>query len=157
MNRKVGAILHASIIIVFLVLLPLWIPSMVSHELMVTLTRGAIDLPSFLNGIAMVGIVIFALTLAKGFLSETSPAHLIVVAASNLNWLLFTFVVFGLGDISKFGVVTLSSQGGGSSNTVTFDLRLFVYLSVITVALKIGHSYLKFREARLTRINPKKS
>jgi hypothetical protein len=155
MNRKVRAVFHASIIFVFLVILPLWIPSLIPHEIIVTLTQGTIDLPSFLNGIAMVGIVIFALTLAKGFLSEASPAHLIVVVASNLNWLLFTFVVFGLGDISKFGIVTLSSQGGGSSNNVTFDLRLFVYLSTITAALKIGHSYLKFREARLARIKPK--
>ncbi len=148
MNRKVAAVLSAVVTLLVFTVLPLYAQSLLPSELGMLLNQVGFDLTGFLNQIALIGVVVAFLSVAKGFVYETSPLNLLLSIASSVMTLGITLVTLSLGDIGNLGITMISMKGEGGSNTMILDLRLFIQLAVLTVALKVVHSVLKFMGAR---------
>lgn len=153
MNRKVRAVLNAALTFVVSTLIPLIVPRILPPEVLEATSYMAFDLIGFLNEIALIGVVITGMALLRGFVDEASPVRLGMSTASKVLWLVVFIMVLGLGRIDTMGVTTLSMEMDGGVNTLTLDFQLFIYFAFVIVLLKIGHSFLDFREARLKKMN----
>jgi len=145
-----GAVLSAVLTFAAFVVLPLALPSLLPPELMAAITQVEFDFSGLLNEMAIIGVALSVLALAKGFVNRTSPLYPALSAFSNVIWLVFSLLVIGLGQIGTLGVTELSFEVGGGVNTIVFDMSMFAYIAVITVGLKIVHSILEFLDARST-------
>lgn len=148
MNRKALAVLHAAALLMTMTFLPLYSPKLLPTEMKVALVQGGFDLNTMLTEIAVIGAVLSCMALMGGFAAPTSIPHLSASIVSMIAWFAFTVVTFSLGNIESFGRITIAGGGGGSTFSVLFDLRLFVYLSFVTMVLRIVYSVLKFRDVR---------
>lgn len=148
MSGRTGAIISAIITLVVFVVLPLYAPSVIPPELESPLSQAGINLKAFLNQIAMIGVVIAALALVKGFVEASSPIYLLASIGSSVVMLAFTAITLSLGDMGNLGVTTVTMDIEGAVNTAVVDLRFFVQLAALSVGLQIIHSFLEFMEAR---------
>ena len=151
MSRKTSAIVSAAFTLLVFTALPLYAPSRLPQEHIDMISQFGIDVTQFANEIAMIGVVIAALTLVKGFTQPSSVYYLTASVASSGMTLFFTLVTVSLGrlgELGNLGVTTMTMEIQGALNTTTLDLRLFVWLTVATVALKIIGSFLEFTDAR---------
>ncbi|MCW3978137.1 MAG: hypothetical protein NWF12_00190, partial [Candidatus Bathyarchaeota archaeon] len=128
--------------------LPLYAPSQIPPEFTELLAEAGISLTGFLNQIAMIGVVIAALTLAKGFVEVSSPVYLLASIGSSVVMLAFTVITLSFGDLGNLGVTTVAMDIEGAVNTAVVDLRFFLQLATLSVGLQIIHSFLEFTEAR---------
>jgi len=145
------SIVFGVLTLVIFTVLPLYAQSMIPQEYLRGFSSQGFDLADLVNKVAFIGLVMSVLILLKGFFEKTSATFLALSIVSTVFWLLIVFFALGMGKMENLGLTVLSSEAGGVSNTVIFDLRLFAYLATIIVGLKIFHSILKFREARLKR------
>jgi hypothetical protein len=148
MNRKIGAIVSATITLLIFTVLPLYAPSLLPPELGEILKQAGLNLYAFLNQVALIGVVVAFLTLVKGFVPKTSPVSLLASIASSIMMLGLTLLTLSLGDLGNLGLTTISLEVEGGLNTAVLDLRLFIQLAVLTVTLKFVHSILEFMDAR---------
>jgi hypothetical protein len=130
---------------------PLLILQIIPLEILTLLALEGFNLPDLLTNFALLGLPISIFTLLKGFTEETSIAHLLIVLSSHIFWLVITFFAFGLGSIETLGITVISSKISGISNTIMIDLRLFVYLSIVTTLLKMGHSIMTYKKGMLKK------
>lgn len=151
MNRRARAVLDAILTLVTSALIPLMLPGMLPPDVMEAASYLPFKLTGLMNEIALIGVVMAALALSKGFVDEASPVHLGISTISKVLWLVLIFVVMGLGRIGNPGVTTFTMEMEGAVSTVVLDFRVFIYLTILTVLLKIAHSFLLFREARLEK------
>ncbi len=151
MSRKTSAILSATITLIIFTVLPLYAPRMIPSEYLEMATQYGIDLIQFTNEIALIGGVIAALTLVKGFVEPSSVLYLLSSIAMNGMTLFFTVVTVSLGrfeDLGNLGLTTISIEVQGALNTMTLDFRMFIWITVATVMLKIVEAFLEFSDAR---------
>lgn len=148
MKVRYGAVISAVITLLVFTVLPLYAPSRLPREVGDLLSRAGISLTGFVNQIAVIGVVIAALTLAKGLVDATSPVYLLATIGSSAATLVFTLITLGLGDIGGMGVTTITMDIEGAVNTAVVDLRFFIQLAALTVGLQIIQSILEFSEAR---------
>jgi hypothetical protein len=148
MRLKTGAVISAAITLLIFTVLPLYAPSQIPPEFTELLAEAGISLTGFLNQIAMIGVVIAALTLAKGFVEVSSPVYLLASIGSSVVMLAFTVITLSLGDLGNLGVTTVAMDIEGAVNTAVVDLRFFLQLATLSVGLQIIHSILEFMEAR---------
>ena len=148
MRIKTGAVISAAITLLIFTVLPLYAPSQIPPEFTELLAEAGISLTGFLNQIAMIGVVIAALTLAKGFVEASSPVYLLASIGSSVVMLAVTVITLSLGDLSNLGVTTVTMDIEGAVSTAVVDLRFFVQLAALSVGLQIIHAFLEFMEAR---------
>ncbi|KON31213.1 hypothetical protein AC482_01535 [miscellaneous Crenarchaeota group-15 archaeon DG-45] len=148
MRIRAGAVASAVITLAVFAVLPLALPALLPPDLTDAISLMGFDLPSLLNEVAIIGVVLSAIALARGLVEKTSPAYPALSAVSNVGWLAFSLLVLGLGEIGTLGVTELSFEVPGGVNAVVFDMQLFVYIAVVAVGLKIIHSVLEFLDAR---------
>ena len=146
------SILFGVLTLVIFTVLPLYAQNMIPQEYLRAFSSQGLNVADLVNKVAFIGLVMSILILLKGFFEKTSAAFLALSIVSTVFWLLIVFFALGMGKIENLGLTVISSEAGDVSNTVIFDIRLFAYLATIIVGLKIVHSILKFREARLKTV-----
>ena len=106
---------------------------------------------AFSNEIATIGGLIAALTLVKGFVEPSSVLYLLASIISSGVTLFLTVVTVSLGrfeELGNLGLTTMTMEVQGTLNTMTLDFRVFIWITVATVGLKIVESFLEFSDAR---------
>jgi hypothetical protein len=149
MSRKTGAVISAVITLAIFVVLPLYLPDLLPPDMMLMVSNMGFDLEGLLGQIATIGVIMALITLLKGFVERTSVAYLILSAGSSIVTLMIIIQSVGLGDMQSMGVTTISLEVEGGVNTAVIDMRLFVQLAIVLVALQILQSILEFRDARV--------
>jgi hypothetical protein len=126
-------------------------PNYLPSHLLDNAERIGIDLPLFVNQIAIMGGAISILTLFKSSFSQSSPINLLASLASSGLTFAFTIVTLSLGKISELGTLGLTNidvEVQGSINAISLDFRFLVQLTALTVILKMVEAVFGFIEAR---------
>lgn len=153
-SRRIGAIISATITLTLFVVIPYFLPSYITPELGNLLTESGIDLNTVLNQIMVVGMIAAALTLLKGFVNTTSLTYLAVAVAQNIFTLVFAIILLGVGNIAAMGATEFTMTMAQVTNTIRMDLRIFIYLTFLTVVLRVLQTYLVWSEARADAMPP---
>ncbi len=151
MTNKMGALTSAVITLLIFTVIPLMAPQYLPPSYMETLARTGIDVPSFVNQLAIMGVAVAALTLVKGFVAPSSPIYLLTALVSSGLTFAFTVVTLSFGrleELGNLGLTTMNMEVQGSINAITLDFRLFVQLTALTVALKMVEAVFAYIEAR---------
>jgi hypothetical protein len=151
MSNRTGALVSAAITLLIFTVIPLMAPQYLPPSYIETFARTGIDLSSFINQLAILGVAVATLTLVKGFVAPSSPMYLLAALAS--SGLTFTFSVvtlsFGrLKELSNLGLTTMIVEFQGSTNEITLDFRFFVQLTALTVALRMVEAVFAYLDAR---------
>ena len=129
MSKRTGALVSAAITLLIFVVVPLMAPQYLPPSYIETLARTGIDVPSFVNQLAIMGVAVAALTLVKGFVAPSSIIYLLAALASS-------------------GLTTMAMEVQGSVNAITLDFRFFVQLTALTVVLRMVEAVFAYIEAR---------
>ena len=151
MSRRTSAIISAAITLIIFTVLPLYAPSLIPPEYVDMVAEFGIDIVQFTSEIAMIGGVITVLTLVKGFVEPSSVLYLLSSIAMSGVTLFFTVVTVSLGrldELANLGLTTITMEVQGTLNTMTLDFRVFIWITVATVTLKIIEAFLEFTDAR---------
>jgi len=148
MSRRSSAVLSALLTLVIFVGLPLYAPSQIPEEYFEMFSESGFDLNVFVYQIAAIGLVASILTLVKGFASKASYIYLLAALSSNAMMLYFNLVTFSVGDVTKLGQVTITTEIPGGVNTMLLDMSLFIQLSFVVVGLQVIYTLLDFINAR---------
>ena len=156
MSKKSGALVSAAITLLIFTVIPLMAPIYLPPSTLEMIAQTGIEVSSFVNQLAIMGITVAGLTLVKGFVAPSSPIYLLAALASSGVTFAFTVVTLSLGrfeELGNLGLTTMNVEVLGSVNTIVLDFRLFVQLTALTVALRIVEAVFAFIEARkeLTR------
>ena len=151
MNRRMNAVVSAVIYLVVFVVLPLYAPSLIPPEFLNVLSESGLNLGSFTQQMAMIGIVVSVITLVKGFVLPSSLLYLVAGIGLSLVMLVFTLITLGLGNIWSFGITVVKMEIPGGMNTAVLDLRFFVQLATLTSILQIIQTFLAFKDARIAK------
>jgi len=156
MKVRKRSIMFAVLILVIFTILPLYSQSVIPQEYLRAFLSQGFNLVDLVSKIAFIGLVMSILILLKGFFEKTSVTYLALSIVSTVFWLLIVFFALGVGKMENLGLTVISSEAGGVSNAIIFDLRLFAYLATVITGLKIVHSILKFRQAKskVTQVQP---
>jgi len=148
MNRRTSAILSALFTLAIFVGLPIGVLYLLPADLATQLSQVGFSVQGLLYQTVAIGVVIAAITLAKGFIDDKTVAYLLLNLASNGVTLLFTFMVLGLGNVGSMGLTTVKLNIQNAETTVVMDMRLLLQVAVLTVVLRMIQAVLEWREAR---------
>jgi hypothetical protein len=151
MSKRTGALISAAISLLMFTVLPLMAPSYLPPSYLETFAKTGIDVSSFSNQLAIMGVAVAALTLVKGFVEPFSPLYLLAALASSGVTFAFTVVTLSFGrleELGNLGLTTMNVDVQGSVNAIVLDFRLFVQLTALTVILRMGEAVFAFVEAR---------
>ena len=159
MSNKTGALISAAFTLLIFTVIPLMAPSYLPPSTLETIAQTGIDVPSFVNQLAIMGVAIAGLTLVKGFFAPSSSIYLLAALASSGATFAFTVVTLSLGrfeELGNLGLTAMNVEVQGSINAIVLDFRFFVQLTALTVALKMVEAVFAFIEARkeLARTEP---
>ena len=150
MKANVKSIVKASIILIILSLLPIFGQQLTPSEFIKAFTvMGGFDLVDLLNRIAIVGVIMSVLVLARGHLNKDSSNYLIAASTWKIFWLFMVVFILGIGHPETLGQTVLGGKTEAAENLVTFDFRLFASLVTIIVALMITRSIIIFQDNKL--------
>jgi hypothetical protein len=149
MSRRTGAILSALFTLAIFVGLPIGVLYLLPADLAAQLSQVGFSVQGLLDQTVIIGVVIAAITIAKGFIDDKTVTYLLLNLASNGITLLFTFIVLGLGNVGSMGLTTVNLNMENAETTVVMDMRLLLQVAVLTVVLKMIQAVLKWREARV--------
>jgi len=153
MKVRWGEAAGAFLTLLMFVALPLAALRYLSPQILSQLEESGLSIQGVVNQIMILGIIIAAITVAKAVIVQTSVTYLLLDIISIVIGLAFALLIFGAGNISSFGCSNLRLGKGEQTIDLTLDLRVFIYITLVTVALRILQSILKFREARI-EVNP---
>lgn len=153
-KNTLGAVISAGITLILFVGVPYLLPQYLPEDLMQSVIDSGFGYESFLNQIMIIGAVTAGLTLVKGFVDESSVVSLLVSIAQNISTIVFTVVLLGAGDITSFGLTELSIDAEGFTSLIRMDMRVFIYVTIVTVSLKVMKSYFEWNEARIEAAPP---
>lgn len=151
MSKRTSAIISAAISLLMFTVLPLMAPSYLPPSYLETFAKTGIDVSSFSNQLAIMGVAVAALTLVKGFVEPSSPLYLLAALASSGVTFAFTVVTLSFGklkELGNLGLTTMNVEVQGSVNALVLDFRLFVQLTALTVILRMGEAVFAYMEAR---------
>jgi hypothetical protein len=151
MSKSTDALISAAITLLIFTVVPLMAPSRLPPSYLETLAQTGIEVSSFVNQIAIMGVAVAALTLVKGFVVPSSPLYLLAALASSGLTFAFTAVTLSIGrleELGNLGLTSMTLEVQGSVNVITLDFRLFIQLTALTVALKMVEALFAFMEAR---------
>jgi hypothetical protein len=153
-KNTVGAVISAAITLILFVGVPYLLPDYLPADIMQSVVDSGFDLSGFLNQIMLIGAVTAALTLVKGFVDDSSVMALLVSIAQNISTIAFTVILLGAGNIASLGVTELTVELEGLTSVIRMDLSVFIYFTLLTVALRVVKSYLEWNEARIEAAPP---
>jgi hypothetical protein len=149
MKANVKSIVKASIILIFLTILPIIGQQLIPLEFIRAFAAmGGFDVVDLLNRIAIVGIIMSVLVLVRGHMNKDSRNYLIAASVWKIFWLFMIFFILGIGHPETLGQTVLGAKTETVENIVTLDFRLFTILVAIIVALMITRSIMIFQEAK---------
>lgn len=154
MANKTGAVISAAITLILFVGIPYMLPSLIPADLAMQIEESGFDLAGLSNQIMIIGGLTAALTLVGGFVDPTSIISLLVKIAQAGFSLILIIMFLGAGDIMSLGLTQFDVVAEGIQNSITMDLRVFVYISIATILLKIIQVYLEWSEARIEAAPP---
>ncbi len=154
MASKTGAVISAVITLILFVGIPYLLPGYIPPDLMTQIAQSGFNLDSFTSQIMIIGVATAALTLVGGFAKPTSIIALLVKMAQAGFSLILIIVFLGAGNIASLGYTEFRVAMQGVQNTITMDLRVFVYISIGTIFLKVLQVYLEWKEARVEAAPP---
>jgi hypothetical protein len=153
-DRRIGALISAAITLILFVGVPYLLPSYITPELAEFLVESGINIDVVVSQIIVIGLIAAALTLLKGFVSPIGITYLFVAVAQNVFTLVFAVILLGVGNIAALGITEFTLPMQQVTNTIRMDLRVFIYLTFLTVGLKVLQTYLEWSEARKDAILP---
>lgn len=153
-QRQIGSIISALITVIIFVGVPYMLPSYLPPDIAQMVTDAGVDISGFLNQMKILGAITAVLTLVKGFVDKTSVAYLLASVFQNVSALGFTVVLLGAGDYASLGLAEFTVDMGGAVSHIVMDMRVFVYLTIGVVALRIIQSYLEWGEAKAEAAPP---
>jgi hypothetical protein len=153
-KNTVGAIISAAITLILFVGIPYMLPEYLPTDIMQSVVDSGFDLSGFLNQIMLIGAVTAGLTLAKGLVDESSVIALLVSITQNVSTIAFTVIFLGAGNVASLGVTELTVNVPPITSVIKMDLRIFIYFTFLTVALRVIKSYLEWNEARIEAAPP---
>lgn len=154
MASKTGAVISAVITLILFVGIPYLLPGYIPPDLMTQIEQSGFNLDSFTSQIMIIGVATAALTLVGGFAEPTSIIALLVKMAQAGFSLILIIVFLGAGNIASLGYTEFRVAMQGVQSTITMDLRVFVYISIGTIFLKVLQVYLEWKEARVEAAPP---
>lgn len=153
-NERARAITGATVTLILFVGVPYALPWYLPPQIAQLLAEAGFDLQGFLNEIMVLGAATAALTLVKGFMGKANPVSLLLSVAQNVAGLAFMVVLLGAGDVYSLGVTSFTFISENTTNHVVVDLRVFIYVMLLTVALRVVEDYLDWNEARVQAMPP---
>jgi len=153
-NERIRAIIGAAVTLILFVGVPYMLPEYLPSNVAQLLAEVGFDLQGFINEIMILGAVTAALTLAKGFAGKASPVSLLINVAQDVASLVFIVILLGAGDVSSLGMSSFTFSLENTTNHIVMDFRVFVYVTVLTVALRVVEDYLDWDEARIQAMPP---
>ena len=153
-NERIRAIIGAAVTLILFVGVPYVLPEYLPPDIAQLLAESGFDLQGFINEIMILGAVTAALTLAKGFAGKASPVSLLINVAQNVATLVFMGVLLGAGALSALGVTSFTFSSENTTNHIVMDFSVFIYFTVLTVALRVVEVYLDWDEARVQAMPP---
>ncbi len=153
-QRQIGSVISALVTLLIFVGIPYLLPSYMPPDIAQMMTDAGIDIPEFLNYMKILGGITALITLVKGFVDKTSVVYLLASVVQNVSALAFTVILLGAGDYMSLGLTEFTVDVEGVVNQIVLDMRVFVYLTVGVVALRIIGSYLEWGEARVEAAPP---
>jgi hypothetical protein len=155
MKVNVKSIVKASLILVFLTVLPVVGQQFMPSEFLNAFSmQGGFDLVDLLYRIAIIGVVMSVLVLVRGHVEKESRNYLITSSVWKIFWLFMVFFALGIGHPETLGQAVLGGKVGAVENYVTLDFRLFAGLAIVIVALMVARSIMIFQEAKLKATGP---
>lgn len=151
---KVGAVISATITLILFVGIPYMLPSYIPPDLAAQIEQSGFDLTGFSNQIMIIGAVTAVLTLVGGFVDPKSIVSLVVKTAQAGSSLVFLVLLLGAGNIASLGYTEFNIAMEGMQSSIAMDLRIFVYVSIGTILLKVVQVYLEWNEARIEAAPP---
>jgi len=148
MDRRSNAILSALFTLVVFVGLPVGVICLLPADIAAQIGQLGFNVSSLLDQTIVIGVVVAAIIVLKGFVDEKSVGHLLLNLASNGITLLFTFIVLGLGNIGGMGLTTVNLSMENAEIMVMMDMRLLLQIAVLIVVLKVIQVVLEWREVR---------
>ena len=153
-QRQVSSVISALVTVLIFVGIPYLLPSYLPPDIAQMMTDAGIDMPVFLNQMKILGGITAMITLVKGFVDKTSVIYLLASVVQNISALGFTVILLGAGDYASLGLTEFTVDMEGAVNQIVMDMRVFVYLTVGVVALRIIQSYLEWGEAKAEAAPP---
>ncbi len=136
-KNTLGAVISAAITLILFVGVPYMLPEYLPPDMMQMVVDSGFDLSGFLNQVMLIGGLTAVFTLVKGFVDEASIVSLIINIAQNVSTIAFTVILLGAGDYSTLGIPMLPFDVEGLSGFIKMDMRIFIYFTFVTVALKV--------------------
>jgi hypothetical protein len=154
MSNKMGALISALMTLILFVGIPYLLPSYLPSDLLVQLEQSGFDLADFSNQVMMIGGVTATITLIGGFVNPTSISALLVKIVQAGFSLILIVVFLGAGDVRNLGYTNFNIVTEGVQSIIRMDLRIFVYISIATVLLRVVKAYFEWKEARIEAAPP---
>jgi hypothetical protein len=151
---KLGAVISAAITLILFVGIPYMLPSYIPPDLAAQIEQSGFDLAGFTSQIMLIGAVTAGLTLVGGFVDPKSIVSLVVKIAQAGSSLVFMVLLLGAGNIASLGYTQFDVAMQGVQSSIAMDLRVFVYISIATILLKVVQVYLEWNEARIEAAPP---
>jgi hypothetical protein len=148
MNRRTSAILSALFALAIFVGLPIGVLYLLPADLTAQISQAGFSVQGLLTQTVILGVVIAAITIAKGFIDNKTITYLLLNLASNGITLLFTFIVLGFGNVGSMGLTTVKLNRQNTKITLVMDMRLLLQVAVLTVVLRMIQAVFEWREAR---------
>lgn len=154
MANKTGAVISAVLTLILFVGVPYMLPDYIPADLAAQIEESGFNLSEFTNQVMMIGVATAALTLVGGFVDPTSVIALLVKIAQAGFSLILIVVFLGAGNLANLGYTTFDIAMEGVQSSIAMDLRVFVYISIGTILLKVIQVYLEWNEARIEAAPP---
>jgi len=154
MTSKMGAVISALITLVLFVGIPYMLPNYIPPDLLSQLELSGFDLAGFSSQVMMIGVVTAVITIIGGFVNPTSIIALLVKITQACFSLILIVVFLGAGDIMNLGYTQFDFATEGVKNSITMDLRVFVFFSIFTIILRVIKVYFEWKEARIDAAPP---
>lgn len=154
MANKMGVVISALITLVLFVGIPYLLPDYIPQEWAAQIEESGFDIEAFSQQLMTIGVATAALTLIGGFVDPTSVIALIVKIAQAGFSLILIVAFLGAGDLANLGYTTFDIAMEGAHTSIAMDLRVFVYISIASVLLKILQAFLEWNEARIAAAPP---
>jgi hypothetical protein len=154
MAKRLEAIFSTLITLILFVGIPYILPNYIPEDLAVQLEQSGFNLDSFSNQMMIIGAITAGLTILSGFVDPTSVIALLVNLAQACSSLIFIILLLGVGNITGLGYTEFQIDMQGVQSKISMDLRVFVYISIVTIVLKMMQVYLKWNETRIEEAPP---
>ena len=154
MANKMGTLISALMTLILFVGIPYLLPNYIPPDLLVQLEQSGFDLARFSEQVMMIGVVTAGITLVGGFVNPTSIIALFVKIVQEGFSLILIVVFLGAGDIKSLGFTHFNIVNEGVQSIITMDLRVFVYISIATILLRVIKVYFEWEEARIEAAPP---